>query len=88
LIGLEAIEGNIPEGSMLVAREGETPQGHVSAAAFRIVEGGSIALGQLTDGFARHGEELIATSPTRGQRARVRVVAPHFYDVAGARYRD
>ncbi|MGL4541898.1 MAG: glycine cleavage T C-terminal barrel domain-containing protein, partial [Polymorphobacter sp.] len=88
LIGLEAIEGTIPEGSMLVAREGETPQGHVSAAAFRIVEGGSIALGQLTGGFARHGVELIATSPTRGQQARVRVVAPHFYDVAGARYRD
>jgi methylglutamate dehydrogenase subunit C len=42
----------------------------------------------LADGFARHGEELIATSPTRGQKARVRVVAPHFYDAAGERYRD
>ena len=89
LVGLEAIDGNnIPEGAMLVAREGDSPHGHVSAAAFRIVEGGSIALGQLTDGFARHGEEMIATSPTRGQKARVRVVAPHFYDTAGARYRD
>lgn len=88
LVGLEAIEGAIPEGSMLVAREGETPQGHVTAAAFRIIEDGSIALGQLTDGFARHGEELTATSPTRGQKARVRVVAPHFYDLSGARYRD
>jgi sarcosine oxidase subunit alpha len=73
---------------MLVTGEGVSPQGHVSAAAFRILEGGSIALGQLTDGFARHGEELIATSPTRGQTARVRVVAPHFYDTAGERYRD
>ncbi|WP_411290201.1 2Fe-2S iron-sulfur cluster-binding protein [Sphingorhabdus sp.] len=88
LVGLEAIEGNIPEGSMLVTAEGASPHGHVSAAAFRIIEGGSIALGQLTDGFARHGEELIATSPTRGQQARVRVVAPHFYDAAGERYRD
>ena len=88
LVGLEAIEGNIPEGAMLVTHEGESPQGHVSAAAFRILDGGSIALGQLTDGFARHGEELIATSPTRGQKAMVRVVAPHFYDIAGARYRD
>jgi methylglutamate dehydrogenase subunit C len=88
LVGLEAIEGNIPEGAMLVTHEGESPQGHVSAAAFRIVEGGSIALGQLTDGFARLGEEMIATSPTRGQQARVRVTAPHFYDTAGARYRD
>jgi methylglutamate dehydrogenase subunit C len=88
LVGLEAIEGNIPEGSMLVAREGTSPQGHVSAAAFRVLGGGSIALGQLTDGFARHGEELIATSPTRGQKAHVRVVAPHFYDLAGEQYRD
>ena len=88
LVGLEAIEGNIPEGSMLVKRDGDSPDGHVSAAAFRVIEGGSIALGQLTDGFSRHGEELIATSPTRGQKTRVRVVPPHFYDVSGERYRD
>jgi methylglutamate dehydrogenase subunit C len=88
LVGLEAIEGIIPEGSMLITREGAAPQGHVTAAAFRIIEGGSIALGQLEGGFARGGEELIATSPTRGQKARVRVVAPHFYDTAGERYRD
>ncbi len=88
LVGLEAIAGVIAEGAMLIARDGETPQGHVSAAAFRIIEGGSIALGQLLDGFARHGEELIATSPTRGQTARVRVTHPHFYDMSGERYHD
>jgi len=88
LVGLEALEGDIPEGSMLVSNEGASPQGHVSAAAFRIIEGGSVALGQLVDGFSRHGEILIASSPTRGQKARVRVVAPHFYDPAGERYRD
>jgi glycine cleavage system aminomethyltransferase T/NADPH-dependent 2,4-dienoyl-CoA reductase/sulfur reductase-like enzyme len=88
LVGLEALEGDIPEGSMLVPNEGASPQGHVSAAAFRIIEGGSVALGQLVDGFSRHGEILIASSPTRGQKARVRVVAPHFYDPAGERYRD
>ena len=88
LVGLEALEGDIPEGSMLVSNEGASPQGHVSAAAFRIIEGGSVALGQLVDGFSRHGEILIASSPTRGQKARVRIVAPHFYDPAGERYRD
>jgi methylglutamate dehydrogenase subunit C len=88
LVGLEAIEGIIPEGSMLVTRIGAEPEGHVTAAGIRIIEGGSIALAQLEGGFARHGEELIATSPTRGQQARVRVVAPHFYDSAGERYRD
>jgi len=88
LVGLEAIAGDIPEGAMLIPSEGASPQGHVSAAAFRIVTGGSVALGQLTDGFSRHGEILIASSPTRGQQAQVRIVAPHFYDAAGERYRD
>ena len=88
LVGLEAIEGIIPEGAMLITGEGQLPIGHVSAAAFRIIDGGAIALAQLEDGFARHGETLIVTSPTRGQSARVRVVAPHFYDSAGDRYRD
>jgi methylglutamate dehydrogenase subunit C len=88
LVGLESLEGDIPEGAMLIPNEGASPQGHVSAAAFRIIEGGSVALGQLVDGFSRHGEILIASSPTRGQKARVRIVAPHFYDPAGERYRD
>ena len=88
LVGLEAIDGNIPEGSMLVTRENRSPEGHVTAAGIRIMEGCSIALGQLADGFSRTGEELIATSPTRRQTARVRVVHPHFYDAAGARYSD
>jgi methylglutamate dehydrogenase subunit C len=88
LVGLQAIEGIIPEGSMLVKHIGDEPEGHVSAAGMRVIEGGSIALAQLEGGFTRMGEGLIATSPTRSMRARVRVVAPHFYDAAGERYRD
>ncbi|MDP3676784.1 MAG: 2Fe-2S iron-sulfur cluster-binding protein [Novosphingobium sp.] len=88
LVGLEAIDGVIPEGAMLMFREGGPAEGHVTAAAIRVIEGGAIALGQLADGFARTGEQLTATSPTRGQQARVRVVAPHFYDTAGERYHD
>ncbi len=88
LVGLEAIAGTIPEGAMLVTALGQPAGGHVTAAARRVLESGSIALGQLVDGFARHGEELVATSPTRSQSAAVRVVAPHFYDTAGERYRD
>ncbi|MFM9937625.1 MAG: FAD-dependent oxidoreductase [Novosphingobium sp.] len=88
LVGLDALEGQIPEGAMLVGRTGTSPQGHVTAAARRILEGGSIALAHLIDGHARHGEILTATSPTRGLKTQVRVVAPHFYDPAGERYRD
>ena len=50
--------------------------------------GGSIALGLLSGGRARSGETLIASSPTRNQHTSVSVVAPHFYDPEGARYRD
>jgi methylglutamate dehydrogenase subunit C len=88
LVGLESLDGAIAEGAMLITRTGEPPQGHVTAAGCSIIEGGSIALAQLADGFSRHGEELIATSPTRGKHARVRVTHPHFYDLEGTRYRD
>jgi sarcosine oxidase subunit alpha len=88
LVGVESLEGPIAEGAMLIGREGTSPQGHVTAAARRILEGGAIALAHLTDGHLRHGEVLIATSPTRGITTKVRVVAPHFYDPAGERYRD
>ena len=88
LVGLEAIEGVIPEGSMLLTASGKPAEGHVTAAGIRVVEGGSIALGLLASGFARAGETWTASSPTRGQTATVRVVAPHFYDTAGDRYRD
>lgn len=88
LVGLQAIEGMIAEGAMLAPASGAPAQGHVTAAAFRVLEGGAIALGLLANGAARHDETLVATSPTRNQHTRVRVVAPHFYDPAGERYRD
>ena len=88
LVGLEAMAGTIPEGAMLVSAQGQSAEGHVTASGLRVLDGSSIALGQLNTGFARHGEELLATSPTRGLSARVRVVAPHFYDISGERYRD
>jgi methylglutamate dehydrogenase subunit C len=88
LVGLEALEGTIPEGSMLLPRHGQPAQGHVTASAYRAIEGSGIALALLADGQSRRGEELIAHSPTRKQSAKVRVAAPHFYDPVGERYRD
>jgi methylglutamate dehydrogenase subunit C len=88
LVGLEALEGTIPEGAMLLPRHGRPAEGHVTASGYRVIAGGSIALALLADGQSRYGEELVAHSPTRRQHARVRVVAPHFYDPAGERYRD
>ena len=88
LVGLESLGGDIPEGAMLLAGSGTAVAGHVTAAAMRVLEGGSIALALLAGGRARSGEVLRASSPTRGLVVQVRVVEPHFYDPAGARYRD
>jgi sarcosine oxidase subunit alpha len=88
LVGLESLGGTIPEGAMLVASQGKPVEGHVTSAALRIDTEQGIALALLKGGRARMGEELVVTSPTRGIHTRVRVVAPHFYDPAGSRYRD
>lgn len=88
LVGLEATSGTIPEGSMLMKKHNRPAEGHVTASAYRALEGGSIALALLADGANRHGEELLAFSPTRKEQAWVRVTAPHFYDPQGTRYRD
>ncbi|WP_333836379.1 2Fe-2S iron-sulfur cluster-binding protein [Novosphingobium sp.] len=90
LVGIEATDGSlIAEGSMLVAHAGAPPQGYVTAAGRRVLgDGSGVALALLADGVARHGETLLAHSPTRGQTAPVRVTAPLFHDPEGARYRD
>ncbi|MBS3928446.1 MAG: sarcosine oxidase subunit alpha, partial [Sphingomonadales bacterium] len=88
-VGLEAIDGgSIPEGSMLVRWIGGEAEGHVTGSGLRVLEGSSIAIGHLKGGHKRHDEELFACSPTRKQKAKVRVTSPHFYDPAGERYRD
>ena len=87
LVGLEAIDGRIAEGAMLIDASGGSPAGHVTGAGRRILEDGALGLALLGDGHRRHGEQLIASSPTRGVSTRVRVVPPHFYDSSGERYR-
>ena len=76
------------EGAMLGPVVDAEPQGHVSAVAPRVAGDGTIGLALLRDGGDRHGELLVASSPTRGGYARVRIVPPIFYDPEGARYRD
>ena len=87
LVGL-ASDGPIPEGAMLTPSQGAPPEGHVSSAGLRLTGEGAVALGLIENGEARLGETLLAVSPTRGKTARVQVVAPHFHDPAGERYRD
>ena len=87
LIGLTS-DTPIPEGAMLIAHDGAPVEGHVTSAAGRVIGTGAVALGLLAGGRARLGDVLLASSPTRGQSARVTVAAPVFYDVEGTRYRE
>lgn len=88
LVGLESQGAGIAEGAMLVPTQGKAVEGHVTSAGQRLDSGQGIALALLKGGRSRHGETLIATSPTRGSHTHVRVIAPHFYDPEGIRYRD
>jgi sarcosine oxidase subunit alpha len=86
-VGLQS-DAPIPEGAMLLTKTGAAPEGHVSSAGARLEGAGFVALGLLSDGNARLGETLLASSPSRGKTVTVRVASPHFHDPAGARYHD
>jgi sarcosine oxidase subunit alpha len=88
LVGLEALDGVLPEGAMILPRAGAAPEGHVSSAGRRVLGEGAIGLGLIKGGPDRLGEVLIAASPTRGLRGRVRLTVPMFHDPEGTRYRD
>lgn len=88
LVGLESPGEAIPEGAMLATRGGGPVEGHVTSAGPRLLTEGAIALAFLRDGRSRHGETLLALSPTRDRRVEVRVVEPVFYDPSGEAYRD
>ncbi len=87
LVGVEAAEP-IPEGAMLIARDGAPVEGHVTSATARVLGDGSVALALLVNGRERIGETILASSPTRGRQVRVTITDPVFYDPDGARYRD
>jgi len=88
LVGLEALDGVLPEGAMLLPRAGAVPAGHVTSAGRRVLGEGAIGLGLVAAGPDRLGEVMIAASPTRGLNGRVKLTEPMFHDPQGARYAD
>jgi glycine cleavage system aminomethyltransferase T len=88
LVGLEAVDGVLPEGAMILPAPGAAPEGHVSSEGRRVLGEGAIGLGLVKAGPDRIGEVMIASSPTRGLAGRVKLTSPIFYDAEGARYRD
>ena len=89
-VGLRSLDDEtvLSEGSQLIRGDTVEPPvpllGHVSSSYFSACLGYPIALGLLSDGRQRHGEELVAVNAS-GRRTPVRVVAPVFYDPKGAR---
>jgi sarcosine oxidase subunit alpha len=91
LVGLEAIDSKepVPAGAQLVpVGDGAKPQqsqGHVTSACFSPNLSAEIGLGMLTDGRARHGQEVLAVSPVTSKAVRVRVRPTCFLDPEGSR---
>jgi sarcosine oxidase subunit alpha len=88
LVGLEGLDGVLPEGAMILPDLGAAPQGHVSSAGRRILSEGAIGLGLVAGGPDRLGEVMIAHSPTRGLTGRVRLCPPMFHDPEGRAFVD
>ncbi|MDV7144869.1 sarcosine oxidase subunit alpha family protein [Tropicimonas sp. TH_r6] len=92
LVGLKALEGaTLSAGSHIFAEEGaqvpETDQGWISSACHSPHLDGSIALGFLRRGDARHGEIVEIANPIQGETCRAEIVSPHFIDPEGDRLR-
>lgn len=92
LVGL--LTGNpgdcFPVGAQIVATAaaGKQPRlGHVTSYTHSASLGRQVALALVEDGRSRHGQDLVAISPTSGAAIRVTVTAPCFIDPEGVRQR-
>ncbi|RMH42720.1 MAG: sarcosine oxidase subunit alpha, partial [Alphaproteobacteria bacterium] len=93
LVGLRAVDpaAQLLAGAFLFAEDArpvrENAQGYVTSAAWSPTVGRPIALGFLARGPERRGEILTMVDHLRGERARVEVVPPCFFDPEGGRAR-
>jgi len=93
LVGLKPVDGSSPvrAGGHLL-RQGADPvaandEGYVSSACYSPNLGHPIALGFLTNGADRHGEQVVVHDPVRGADVLAEVCDPVFFDPAGERLR-
>ncbi len=87
-VGLEALDGAtpLPVGGHVIGLRQKPPaasQGYVTSSHMSPTLGKPIALGMVSDGFDRRGEEIVVFD--NGSRRRARIVSPVFYDPIGER---
>ena len=87
LVGLTAEDSRtpVPPGAKLVDGKADRYLGEITSTAWSPVLRLPIALGLLSGGRSRHGEQLFATSPLAGRHVPVIVGGPTFVDPEGTR---
>jgi sarcosine oxidase subunit alpha len=88
LVGFEPVQESerLHEGAQVIRRTGPGREGSITSSCVSPTLGGSIALGMLAGGRARHGE--IVEVYHDGTRIEARVRAPCFFDPTGERLRN
>jgi sarcosine oxidase subunit alpha len=90
LVGLELMEPEkkLRGGAILFAATDEIKghgRGYITSVTWSVELRKFIALGLYRGGMKREGEEIVAAFPLRNERARLKIVPPHFIDREGAR---
>jgi sarcosine oxidase subunit alpha len=93
LVGIRTVDkaARLAGGSHFIAqgaeRNADNDQGHLTSVGYSPILGQWIGLGLLKNGPDRHGEQLLAVDPLRGQETLVEICPPVFVDPEGARLR-
>jgi methylglutamate dehydrogenase subunit C len=90
LVGLELMEPDtkLRGGAILFASTDEIKghgRGYITSVTWSVELKKFIALGLYNGGLKHEGEEIIAAFPLKNERARLKIVSPHFIDKEGSR---
>ena len=90
LVGLELMEPEkkLRGGAILFAATDEIKghgRGYITSVTWSVELNKFIALGLFEGGLKHEGEEIIAAFPLKNEKARLKLVSPHFIDREGAR---
>lgn len=88
LVGLESIDGVKLRAGAILCEQGKHSGhgiGFISSVTYSPALKKHIALGFVSGGMQKDGQEIDAIFPLKNELASVRVTSPHFYDPEGSR---